>query len=104
MRAERLAASRQAPMLQEPVHVDDGEQRTGDPTLGCATRVAPAAAHAPFPVAIPVLDRHLQPQLDQPQHIAVDDTAGHRSQEVRVRDRVEILRQVGVDDVGIAPA
>jgi hypothetical protein len=32
-------------------------------------------AHVPFPVAIPFLDRHLQPQLDQPQHIPVDDAA-----------------------------
>src|SRR6266568_2368731 len=34
----------------------------------------------------------------------IDDTSGHRSQEVRVRDRVEIFRQIGVDHIGIAPA
>ena len=72
------------------------------PPWGGAASAALAAAHVPFPVAIPFLDRHLQPQLDQPQHIPVEDTAGHRSEEVRVRDRVEILRQVCIDDVGIA--
>jgi hypothetical protein len=39
-----------------------------------------------------------------PQHVPVDDASGDRSEEVRVRDRVEIFRQVGVYDVGIAPA
>lgn len=43
--------------------------------------------YLPSPVAIPFLDRR-----SQPPHIPVDDAAGYRSQEVRVRDRVKILR------------
>src|SRR5712672_879561 len=34
----------------------------------------------------------------------VNDTSGHRFEQVRVRDRVEIFRQIGVNDIGIAPA
>ena len=49
----------------------------------------PTAAHAPRPVAVPLLDRSLQPHLDQMQHMPVDDAPGHRFEEVRMRDRVE---------------
>src|SRR5271166_5613619 len=63
-----------------------------------------AGAHAPRPVAVPLLDRSLQPHLDQMQHMPVDDAPGHRFEEVRMRDRVEIFRQVGVNHVGVAPA
>ena len=48
-------------MLQEPVHVDDGEQRTDDTALWRATLVALATAHcaripvATFPLLRPVL-------------------------------------------------
>jgi site-specific DNA recombinase len=45
-----------------------------------------AAAHAPRPVAAPLLDRRFQPQLDQMQHVPVDDAPGHRFEEVRMRD------------------
>ena len=44
---------------------------------GCYMMPGFAAAHVPFPVAIPLLDRRLQPQLDQPQHVPVGDAAGH---------------------------
>ena len=73
-------------MLQEPVHVNIGEQRAGDTALRRAAFAAPAAAHSPFPVAIPFLDRRLQQQLDQPQHIPVDDASGQRSEEVQVEN------------------
>src|SRR5712672_4571078 len=63
MGTECLAASGQTPVLQEPVHVDVGEQRAGDSTLRCATRIALAATHAPYPVAIPFLDRRPEPHL-----------------------------------------
>jgi hypothetical protein len=36
--------------------------------------------------------------------VPVDDAASHRFEEARVRDRVEVFRQIGVNDVGIAPA
>src|ERR1700689_5262361 len=91
-------------MLQEPIHVDDGEQRTDDTALWRATPVALAATHAPFPVAIPFLDWCLQPQLDQPQHIPANDASGRRFEEARVRDVVEVFRKTGVNTLRIPPA
>src|SRR5271165_7213553 len=101
---ERFAASAETPMLQEAVHVDVGEQGARDPALRRAALAGLAAAHAPRPVAVPPLDRSLQPHLDQMQHMPVDDAPGHRFEEVRMRDRVEIFRQIGVYHVGVAPA
>jgi hypothetical protein len=63
-----------------------------------------ASSQAPFSVSIPFLNRRLQPQLDKPQHFAVDDAARHTTQQLRMRDRVEILRQIGIHDIGVAPA
>src|SRR4051794_33110294 len=104
VRPEGFAACRQTPMLEEAVHVDDREQRARNPALRRAARAALATGHAPLPVTVPLLDRRFEPQLDQPQHMPVDDASGHRFKEVRVRDRVEVFRQVGIDHVGIAPA
>src|SRR4029077_7554452 len=39
-RAERLGASGDAPVLEEPIHVDDGEQRARVPALRRAARAA----------------------------------------------------------------
>ena len=100
--AESLAASAATPMLQETVHVDHGEHWADDPALRRAAHVALAAAHAPSSVAVPFLDRRFQPQLDQLQHVPVDDASGHRFEEVRMRDRVEISRQISVDNIGVA--
>jgi hypothetical protein len=38
------------------------------------------------------------------QHFAVDDAARHTTQQLRMWDRVEVLRQIGVHDIGVAPA
>src|SRR6478736_7681067 len=65
---------------------------SGDAALWRAACAGFAATHVPLPVAIPFLDRRLQPQLDQPQHVPVGDAAGHRFEEVRMRDRIEISR------------
>jgi hypothetical protein len=42
--------------------------------------------------------------LDEPQHFAVDDAMRRTTQQLRMRDRVEVLRQIGVHDIGVAPA
>lgn len=55
---ECFTPTAETPMLQDPIHVDDGEQRTGDAALRRAAVVALTATHAPFPVAIPLLDRY----------------------------------------------
>src|SRR6266487_3676819 len=69
---ERFPALGQPPVLQEPIHVDVGEQWARDAALWRAARVALATTDAPDPVAIiPFLDRRFQPQLDQPEHAPV---------------------------------
>ena len=104
MSVERLAACGVPPMLQEAVHVQVGQHRTGDAALRRAARRLLASRHAPPSLTVPFLDRRLQPQLDQPQHMPVDDASGHRFEEVRMRDGVEVFRQIGVNHVGVAPA
>jgi hypothetical protein len=86
---ERFAAFGQPPILQEPVHVDVGEQRARDAALRRATRVALAATHAPCSVSIPFFDWRPQPQFDQPQHGTIRDATSHRFEKLVVRDRVE---------------
>ena len=63
-----------------------------------------ATAHAPLPRVIPLLDRRLQPHLDQAQHLPVHHPAGTRLHQLVVRDGVEVLRQVGVDHVRVSVA
>src|SRR5262249_44478395 len=75
---EGFATTTLTPVLQEPVHVDVGQQWARHATLGRAALVPFAANHPPLPVAIPLLDRCLQPQLDQPQHGTVRNTTSHR--------------------------
>ena len=101
---ESFAPSGEPPVLEEAVHVDDREQRAHDPALRRAARTALATAHARLPITVPLFDRRLEPQLDQPQHVPVNDPPGHRLQQVRVRDRVEVFRQISIDHVGVAPA
>ena len=96
--------SARAPMFQEAVHVDVGQHRAHDAALRRAPFGALAARHPPLARAVPLFGRRCQPQLDQPQHMPVDDAAAHRFEQVRVRDRVEIFRQISVDDVRVAPA
>src|SRR5258708_37422870 len=52
--------------------------RSRDAALGRAARVALATTDAPGPVAIILfLDRRLQPQLDQPEHVPVHDATSY---------------------------
>src|SRR4051794_27534168 len=80
MTCARKASPRpgEPPVLEEAVHVDDREQRARNPALRRAARAALATGHAPLPVTVPLLDRRFEPQLDQPQHMPVDDASGHR--------------------------
>src|SRR5258707_14725819 len=84
-----LAPSRRTPMLQEPVHVQVGEQWAYHPTLRRAAGTALAPGQAPLPGVIALLDRRFEPQLDQPQHVPVDDPPCHRPHQVLMRNRVE---------------
>ena len=77
MCVERIAASGQTPMLQEPVHVDVSQQRTCDAALRRAARVSLAANHAPDSVSVSFLDRRPQPHLDEAQDVSIHDTPGY---------------------------
>jgi len=60
-----------------------------------------ASRHAPVASIIPLLHRHLQPALDQGQHVAVTDAACNRLHQRGVRNRIEVLAQIGIHDIGI---
>ena len=66
-----LALPLSAPVLQKPVHIQVGQQRTGHPTLGCA--LALTARHFPVSFLIPLFHRRFQPYLQQMQHPAIGD-------------------------------
>src|SRR5512145_850193 len=86
MGTERLAASAATPVLEEPVHIDVGEQRARDTALRRAASVTLAATDPPLPVAIPLLDRRLEPHLDEGQNVPIDDAPGYTLHEIPVRN------------------
>jgi len=57
----------------------------------------------PGSVCVVLLDWRLEPHLDEAQDVAIHNTSGHRLEEVRVRNRIEVARQIGVYDIGVAP-
>ena len=73
MGSERLAALLVSPVPEEAVHVAVGEQGADHPALRGAAGVLLAAAHTPLSIRARLLDRCLEPQLDQAQDMAVDD-------------------------------
>src|SRR5688572_22346800 len=93
-----------APMPQETVHVEVGEQRADHAALRRAAAAAFATRHAPRSVTITLLDRCLEPQLDQLQHVPVDNAPRYRPHKVVVRDAVEVFRKIRIDDLGVATA
>jgi hypothetical protein len=50
------------------------------------------------------LHRRFKPHPDQVQHVAVNDAARDAFEQIRVRDRVKIFGQIGVDCLGISVA
>src|SRR5262245_18301068 len=88
---ERITASGEPPVLCEPVHVDVCAQWARNTALRGAPRVALASTHAPFPAPILLLDRRFEPQLDQPQHLAVHNASSHRFDELAMRNRIEVF-------------
>src|SRR5437667_12103443 len=92
LRSERFTASGEPPMRQEPVHVQVGQQRTDATALRRAAPAPFASSQAPFSVSIPFLNRRLQPQLDEPQHFAVDDAMRHTTRHMRFSMRTPIAK------------
>lgn len=74
-----FASSTETP--QEAVHLDGGEHRVDNTAFQGATHVALTATHMPFPLAVPLFHRHVQPSLAQ--HIPGDDALSHRFEEVK---------------------
>lgn len=64
-----------------------------------ALRRASVAGPSPCSAAVVIapFDRRLQPHLDQMQHRPVRYPTRNRTHQLRMRDRVEVLRQVGID-------
>jgi len=57
-----------------------------------------------MPVSTIILFHHgrRQPHLDQMEHTAVRDTAGYALHQFGVRNRVEVLTQICVQNIGIS--
>jgi site-specific DNA recombinase len=65
--------------------------RSRNATLRRAASIALASTDAPGPIAfIPFFDRRFEPQLDQPQHVPIDDPTRHRLHEIGMRNRIEV--------------
>jgi hypothetical protein len=92
MSTERTRRAALPEVLQEPVHVDVGEQWADDSALRRAELVTLAARHPPGSVCIALFDGRPEPHLDETQDISIDHTPGHRLEEVQVRNRVKIAR------------
>src|SRR5262249_53012258 len=92
--AKTLVMPALLPCFQKPAHIDVRQQRREYPAL----RRAPVAGAPLCPVAaVPSFHWRLQPHPDQMQYGAVRYPTRNRPQPCRIRNRVEGLRQVGID-------
>src|SRR3989338_3337743 len=91
------------PYPVKQVQVAVRQQRRDDSALRRTFAVGFAAAHI-LPGAILVLpdDRRFEPLLDDVQYRTVNDALGYDGQQFGVGDAVEVFRQVGIYDLGIA--
>src|SRR5215469_10910739 len=104
LRLKGLSPSGDPPILQEPIHVQVGEQGTDHPTLRSSAGVALASRPASIPLLIPLFNRNFKPRLDQTQQVPIDDAPGDRLHQFPVRNGVKVFRQIGVDHVGVPGA
>src|SRR5215471_9415412 len=65
------------PTLQQTVHVQVGEHGAGHSTLRSPAVAILPSRQPTLPVLLPLLDRGLQPHLNQTQHIPIDNSASH---------------------------
>src|SRR3989338_6758594 len=79
------------------------QQRRDDSTLRRTFAVGFAAAHI-LPSAVLVLsdDRRFEPLFDDVQYRTVNDALGYDGQQFGMGDAVEVFRQVGINDLGVA--
>src|SRR6516165_12205002 len=78
VRSVDFSSSGAAPMLREAVHVQIGEQWADYAALRRSLLAVLASCHAPRSIVIALLNRRFEPQLDQPQHMPVDNAPRHR--------------------------
>src|SRR5438067_11701370 len=65
--------------------------------------IIPFAARQPLPsLLIPFLDRHLQPHLQQMQHMLIDDPPRHTLHQRGMWNGVKVFRQIGINDIRVA--
>src|SRR6185437_8748398 len=88
----------------EAIHVDVSQHRTDNTTLRSAAAAASSAAHASLAIIIPLLDRRLEPHLNEVQDIPIDDAPSNRLHQFSVRDRVEVSGQIRVYHISVAAA
>src|SRR3954453_4357002 len=71
----------------------------GPPRPMCLPTVA---CQPTFPIPVSFLDWYRKPHLDQTQHVPVDDSAGDTLHEFAVWNRIEVFRQISVNNICIA--
>ena len=83
---------------------DVGEQWSDDAALRRAPRTPFPTQHAAPSFGVPFLDGHFQPRLHKVEHVPVRHAARDTLQQLVMRNGVEILRQVGIDDIRVSLA
>ena len=81
-----------AKRLDETMHVDVRQQWRCHSTLRCSPRRLLAATHPPMSPFAGLLDRRLQPHLDQMQHLPVANTSCNALDQLGVGNRIEVFR------------
>src|SRR5271168_4367897 len=89
------------PILQKSVHIQVSQQGTDDSALWCATGATLPSTNPRFAVLVPLLNRHLQPHLDQMQHVPIYNAPSDALYQFPVRDRIEVFGQISVHHIGI---
>src|ERR1700759_1284066 len=79
---EGLAAALVSPVPEEAVHVAVGEQGADNPTLRGTAGPPLPAAQAPPAIRVRLLDRCLEPQLNEAQDMTIDDSRRDRAKEL----------------------
>jgi site-specific DNA recombinase len=69
---------------------------SGHPALRCTSGRLLAATPPPMPPLVGLFNRRLQPHPQQMQHLPIADAPCHARDQRRVRNRIEIFRQIGV--------
>src|ERR1700724_3188298 len=100
--SENLTPPGDPPVLQKTVHVQVGEQGTDNTALWGSTGASLPTADPRFPVFVPLLDRNLQPHLDQTQQVPIDNPPSHTLHEFGVWNGIKVLRQIGVHHIVVA--